>query len=82
MVGNGGVVGPNVKLPLPQSYQPSEDPPSVDPDPHIEVGHVVLLPDAPDQFDHVEAHLYAVLGVFLITDVLSILVIRIRCRQA
>ena len=82
VVGNGGIVGPDIKLPLPQADQPSQDPASVDTDPHVELLHVVLLSDAPDQLDHLEAHLDAVLGVFLVTDVLGILVTGVGCRQA
>ena len=81
VVGNGGIVSPDIKLPLPQANQPSQDPPSVDPDPHVELLHVVLLADTADQVDHLQSHLDAVFCVFLVTDVLGILVIGIRCRQ-
>ena len=82
VVGNSGIVRPDIKLPLSQADQPSQDPASVDPDPHVELLHVVLLPDTADQLDHLESHLDAVLGVFLVTDVLGILVTGVRCRQA
>ena len=82
VVGNGGIVGPDIELPLPQADQPSQDPASVDADSHVELLHVVLLSDTADQLDHLEAHLDAVLGVFLVTDVLGILVTGVRCRQA
>ena len=82
MVCDSGVIGPDVKLPLPQSDQPRQNTPGVDADPHVELLHVVLLPDAADEVDHVEAHLYTVLGVVLIADVLCLLVVGIRCREA
>ena len=82
VVGNSGIVRPDIKLPLSQADQPSQDPASVDPDPHVELLHVVLLPDTADQLDHLESHLDAVLGVFLVADVLGILVTGVRCRQA
>ena len=80
VVGNGGIVGPDIELPLPQADQPSQYPPSVDPYPHVEFLHVVLLSNTADQLDHLESHLDAVFSVFLVPDVLGILVIGIRCR--